>query len=250
MSGIQVNDLTKSYAGRPVLRSVSLQVEPGQVVALVGPNGAGKSTTLRILAGIVSADSGTATVNGISAGMPEARRSLGYLPQKPGVANSTSLQSLAELVADLRGLPNGSAARLLVACGFGRRMQATIGELSGGQRQRLMLALATLGPVDALLLDEPGISLDADGADEVHARIRAARSRGSAVLFTSHHLADVAALADRIAVMVEGAVIAQGTPLELARRAGFTWKAGGSPSLEAVYRSLVARSRSSIKEVA
>jgi ABC-2 type transport system ATP-binding protein len=250
MSMIKVDNLGKAYRGHPVLRAVSLQVEPGQVLALVGPNGAGKSTTLRILAGIVTADAGAATINGVPAGCSQARRSLGYLPQKPGVANSTSLLSLARLVTEVRGLPSDSATRLLADCGFSGRMHATIGELSGGQRQRLMLALATVGPVTALLLDEPGISLDADGADDAHLRIREARARGTAVLFTSHHLADVAALADRIAVMVEGVVIAQGTPVELARRAGMTWNPGSSASFEAVYRYLVTRSRSAVKEVA
>jgi ABC-2 type transport system ATP-binding protein len=220
------------------------------VVALVGPNGAGKSTTLRILAGIISADSGSATLNGIPAQDPGARRSLGYLPQKPGVSGSTSILSLANLVADLRGLPAGAGQEVLAENGFAHRRNTTVAELSGGQRQRLMLALATLGSVTALLLDEPGISLDSDGADEVHARIRKARARGTAVLFASHHLADVAALADRIAVMVDGSVIAQGLPAELAKRAGISGNPGAPPPLESIYRSLVAPGRARIREVA
>lgn len=247
---IKVEGLTKSYGRQPVLRGVDLQVHPGQVVALVGPNGAGKSTILRILAGIISADSGSATVNDIQAGTPMARRALGYLPQKQGVSGSTTLLSLANLVADLRGLPPGSGVEILDETGFSHRKNTTVAELSGGQRQRLMLALATLGPVTALLLDEPGISLDADGADEVHARIREARARGTAVLFTSHHLADVAALADRVAVMVDGSVIAQGTPAELAKRAGFPANPGTPLPLEEIYRALVAPNRARIREVA
>lgn len=247
---IRVEGLTKSYGRQPVLRGVELQVLPGQVVALVGPNGAGKSTTLRILAGIISADSGSATINDIPAANPVARRALGYLPQKPGVSGSTTLLSLANLVADLRGLPRGSGVEVLEETGFSHRKNTTVAELSGGQRQRLMLALATLGPVTALLLDEPGISLDSDGADDVHARIREARARGTAVLFTSHHLADVAALADRIAVMVDGSIIAQGTPADLARRAGFSGNPGAPPPLETIYRTLVAPGRSRILEVA
>jgi len=247
---IRVEGLTKSYDHHPVLRGVNLHVAPGEVLALVGPNGAGKSTTLRILAGVIGADAGIATVDGIPAADPRARRALGYLPQKPGVAGNTSLLALADLVAAVRQIPRGAGESLLDRLGFAERRGSSLGQLSGGQRQRFMLALATLGPVTALLLDEPGISLDADGADDVHERIREARGRGTAVLFTSHHLSDVALLADRIAVMVEGSIVAQGTMTELARRAGVTWSAGNPASFEMVYRKLVARSRTSVREVA
>lgn len=247
---IRVEGLTKAYGRHPVLQGVDLQVASGEVLALVGPNGAGKSTTLRILAGVIGADAGIATIDGIPAADPRARRALGYLPQKPGVAGNTSLLALANLVAQVRHLPPGAGESLLARLGFASRRGSSLGELSGGQRQRFMLALATLGPVSSLLLDEPGISLDADGAEDVHQRIHEARCRGTAVLFTSHHLSDVAILADRIAVMVEGSIAAQGTMAELARRAGVTWAAGIPPSLEMVYRKLVARSHTSVREVA
>jgi ABC-2 type transport system ATP-binding protein len=247
---IVLDGVTKAYGQQTVLRGVSLDVRPGEVLAVVGPNGAGKSTMLRILAGILHADAGTATVNGIAAGDPEARRSLGYLPQKPGVPGNTSLLSLARLVAEVRGLKAAAGSDVLESIGLAHRMHANIAELSGGQRQRLMLALATLGPVTALLLDEPGISLDADGAEEVHALIRDARARGTAVLFASHHLGDVAALADRVAIVVDGVVVVQGTLLELARRAGVAWTTTGPPPMETIYRLLVARNRSWVREVA
>jgi ABC-type multidrug transport system ATPase subunit len=246
---IRAVGLVKSYGSHPALRGVNLEVAAGEVLALVGPNGAGKSTILRILAGVIRPDEGVATIAGRSATDWRARKGLGYLPQKPGVAAATSIQSLAHLVATMRGLPEEAGTRLLQDPGLGLRLNGTIGELSGGQRQRLMLALATLGPIDALLLDEPGISLDADGAEDVHARIRKARAAGTAVLFASHHLSDVALLADRVAVLVNGVVKAHGTMAELARRAAIPWN-GGHPPLEAIYRSLVARSRGWVPEVA
>jgi ABC-type multidrug transport system ATPase subunit len=247
---IRLEGLTKAYGGQSVLRNVSLQVRPGEVLALVGPNGAGKSTTLRIVAGIIRADSGRATLDGFPAAHPDARRSLGYLPQKPGVPGNTSLESLARLVAELRGLPGSAGADILTSIGLADRRHAALAELSGGQRQRLMLALATLGPVTSLLLDEPGISLDADGAEDVQARIREARARGTAVLFASHHLADVAALADRVVIMVGGSVVAQGTVAELARRAAIPWNASGAPPIETIYRTLVSGNRARVREVA
>ena len=246
---IRAVGLVKSYDDNPALRGVDLAVGAGEVVALIGPNGAGKSTILRILAGIIRADAGLATIAGQPATDWRARKALGYLPQKPGVAAGTSLHSLARLVAAMRGLPDEMGTRLLHDAGLGFRLNRTIGELSGGQRQRLMLALATLGPIEALLLDEPGISLDADGAEDVHARIRQARAAGTAVLFASHHLSDVALLADRVVILVDGVVEAQGTMAELARRAAIPWN-GGLPPLEAIYRSLVARSRGWVPEVA
>lgn len=240
---IVLENLTKAYGKQPVLRGVGLQVHPGEVVALVGPNGAGKSTTLRIVAGIIRADSGRATINGIDARSLVARRLLGYLPQKAGVPSATSLGALVRLVADVRGVPVSKALEALESAGLESRMDATLAELSGGQRQRVMLVLATLGPVISLLLDEPGISLDADGAEDVHARIRAARARGTAVLFASHHLADVAALADRVAILVDGLVAAEGTLPALARRAGVAWTGTAEAPIETIYRTLVARSR-------
>ena len=246
---IGTSRLMKSYGAHAALKGVSLDVAPGEVLALVGPNGAGKSTLLRIIAGVIQQDAGSATLAGRPSSEWSARRSLGYLPQKPGVAPNTSLLSLARLVADMRGLPPDTGQQVLQDIGLGSRLTAAIGELSGGQRQRLMLALATLGPIEALLLDEPGISLDADGAEEVHARIREARARGTAVLFASHHLSDVALLADRVAILVDGVIEAHGTMAELARRAAVPWN-GGQPPLEAIYRTLVARSRGWKPEVA
>jgi ABC-type multidrug transport system ATPase subunit len=241
---IALENVFKCYGRRPVLKGVNLHVEPGEVVALVGPNGAGKSTALRIVAGIVRPDQGRATINGHDTGAsPVARRSLGYLPQKLGVPLTTTVRDLARLITDIRGVPFDLATAALEEAKLDHRVDAALGELSGGQKQRIMLILATVGPVTSLLLDEPSISLDADGSEDVRALIRAAQDRGSAVLFASHHLSDVAALADRLAVMVEGQIIAQGTLLELAERAGIKWSGSVEPPIEAIYRTLVTRSR-------
>ena len=110
------------------------------------------------------------------------------------------------------------------------------------QRQRAMVALATMGPVTALLLDEPSISLDSEGSEHVRQAICRARSRGAAVLFASHHLQDVAVLADRIGVMVRGRLVAQGTLAQLASAAGVSFDPAGSDSpIERIYRVLVRR---------
>lgn len=241
---IRLEQLRKSYGGRVALERFSLRVAPGEVVALVGPNGAGKSTTLRTLAGIVRPSGGRAFIAGhdVVTDAVAARSHLGYLSQRLGVPASTVLRDLVELVARVRGVAPATAVQTLTVAGLSDRLQSTIGELSGGQRQRLMIALATLGPVTALLLDEPGISLDAEGSEEVRRAICEARDRGTAVLFASHQLHDVAALADRIVVMVQGRVVAQGSLAELALAAGVACDAAPpEPPIERIYRILVSR---------
>ncbi len=243
---IRLEQLRKSYGGRMALEPLNLGVAPGEVVALVGPNGAGKSTTLRTLAGIVRPSGGRASIGGhdvVTDGVA-ARSHLGYLSQRLGVPASTVLRDLVELVARVRGVAPARAVQTLTLAGLGDRLWSTVGELSGGQRQRLMVALATLGPVTALLLDEPSISLDAEGSEEVRRAICEARDRGTAVLFASHQLHDVGLLADRIVVMVQGRVVAQGTLSELAQVAGVACDAKpAEPPIERIYRILVSRGR-------
>jgi ABC-2 type transport system ATP-binding protein len=233
---IELKRIWKQYGDRVVLHPLDLVVQPGETVALVGPNGAGKSTALRILAGTVHASGG--------GGIASAGSNVAYLPQQLGVPDTTVVADLAALVAATRGLPADTMDRALMAAGLADRMSARLTELSGGQRHRVMLALATAGEVGALLLDEPSISLDAEGAEDVRAAIEAARRGGAAVLFASHHLHDVACLAQRIVVLVAGQVVAQGSLAELAAVAGVAWNAGMSdPPIERVYRVLVGRSR-------
>lgn len=243
---ITLRGLTKRYGARVALAPLDLNVRAGEVVALVGPNGAGKSTALRMVGGITRPSGGAAEVGGRDAlrdGVA-ARRRIGYLSQKLGVPQATVLGDLAALVAAARGVETPAAEAALAAAGLADRLDASIAELSGGQRQRALLALATLGHVDVLLLDEPGISLDAEGAEDVRAVIRAARDRGAAVLFASHDLYDVAVLADRLVVLVDGRVVARGTMPELAAAAGVRWNGETVESpVERIYRVLVERGR-------
>lgn len=249
---IELRGVAKRFGERVALAPFTLTIAPGEIVALVGPNGAGKSTTLRILAGGLLPDQGSAVIAGRDAVTDplRARLRLGYLPQRLGVPLSAVVGDLAKLVAAARGLPSEAGARALADYGLGDRLDATLGEMSGGQRQRSMLALATLGPLEALVLDEPSISLDVDGADEVRGAMRAAKQAGAAVLFASHHLSDVALLADRIAVMVAGKLVACGTLEELAATTGVAWDSRVvDPPIERIYRILV-RGRSPLRDAA
>jgi ABC-type multidrug transport system ATPase subunit len=245
---IEIAGISKRYGDRLVLDDVSLQVSAGEIISLVGPNGAGKSTTLRILAGLSHPDIGRAAINGYDTlkNGTAARQSFGYLPQELGVPARTVIWDLMVLTAAMRGVPIEVARSAVEQVGLGHRQSASFEKLSGGERQRIMLALATLGPIRALVLDEPSISLDSSGADVVRQRIREASVNGAAVLFASHHLTDVAVLADRIVVMVEGRVIAQGSLQDLARQAGIPWcerTALDASPLDRIYRELVQRGR-------
>jgi ABC-2 type transport system ATP-binding protein len=231
---IELMQVWKRFGDRMALHPLDLVVRPGETIALVGPNGAGKSTALRILAGTVHASGGAARITG----------NVAYLPQRLGVPDSTIVADLAALVGAARDLSADMMRRALQAGGLADRIGARLNELSGGQRQRVMLALATAGEVNALLLDEPSISLDVEGAEDVRAAIEVARRRGAAVLFASHHLHDVACLAQRIVLLVAGRVVAHGSLPELAAAAGVPWSAGlTDPPIERVYRVLVERSR-------
>ena len=244
---IRLERLHKAYGACTAVEPLTLEVAPGEVVALVGPNGAGKSTTLRALAGLIRPTSGHASIGGydVVTEATAARSRLGYLPQRSGTPSATVLADLAALVAGIREIPFTHAIDVLAAAGLAERLDCTLGELSGGQRQRAMVALATVGPVTALLLDEPSISLDSEGSQDVRQAICRARSRGTAVLFASHHLQDVAVLADRIAVMVQGRLVAQGTLAQLAHAAGvlFETTAAGDSPIERIYHILVRRGR-------
>ncbi len=245
---IEIRGLWKRFGDLVALEPLDLTIRAGEVVALVGPNGAGKSTVLRILAGILTPSGGHAAIAGHDAVMAAvaARRELGYLPQKLGVPPTTVVGDLLELVAATRGISFARATAALTEAGLGDRMSAVVAELSGGQRQRLLLTCATLGDVRALLLDEPSISLDAEGAEEVRESIRRAVRDGAAVLFASHYLHDVALLADRIVVMVHGRVTAAGTLAQLAAAADVPWREDDGvpdPPIERIYRVLVQRGR-------
>ncbi|HEU4799199.1 MAG TPA: ABC transporter ATP-binding protein [Gemmatimonadales bacterium] len=242
---IRLRGLGHSYDTHRVLENFTLDVAAGEVVALVGPNGAGKSTVLRLATGGLLVEEGAVEIGGFDlATRPiDARRRLGYLPQKLGVSLSTVVSDLARLVAAARGVSAVQAFDALGDAGLGARLDATLGELSGGQRQRVLLVLASLGPVAVLLLDEPAISLDADGSADVQAIICRARDEGTAVLFASHHLVDVATLADRMVVLVGGHPVAQGSVAELVAEGGQHWTGLGAPPIEAAYRAIVTRAR-------
>jgi ABC-2 type transport system ATP-binding protein len=214
---IAVDGLTKRYGRRTVLDGVSLEVRPGEVVAMLGPNGAGKTTTVEIIEGYRSADGGSVRVLGANPtrGGREHRARVGLMLQEGGIdLRARPAESIRQYAAfhkdplDAGGLLDELGLRSVATTPYRR--------LSGGERQRLAFALALVGRPDVLVLDEPTAGMDPEARAVVRARIATERGNGTAILVTSHELADVERIADRIAILVAGRIVASGTPADLA----------------------------------
>lgn len=208
---LQARGLQKTYRGRVAVEDLDLSIAPGEVVGLLGPNGAGKSTAVKMLLGLVRPDAGTATLFGVDARQPSARRSVGYLPEtfaQPGWA--TGIQVLG-IHADLAGVDTndreGLIDRALYRVGLAGRGQEKVGGYSKGMRQRLGLAAALLGEPRLVILDEPTSALDPVGRREVRDIIRNLTTAGTAVLLNSHLLGEVEAVCERIVLMHRGRVL-------------------------------------------
>jgi ABC-2 type transport system ATP-binding protein len=213
---IESEGLTKRYGPRNVVDGVSLRVRRGEVVALLGPNGAGKTTTVETVEGYRRADSGSVRVLGVDpwrAGREHAAR-VGLMLQDGGIdlraRPAESLRQYAAFHAEPLDPDD-----LLSELGLGEVGSTPYRRLSGGERQRLGFALALVGRPEVLILDEPTAGMDPEARATVRARIATEREAGTAILVTSHELADVERVADRIAILVAGRIVAAGTPAEL-----------------------------------
>jgi sodium transport system ATP-binding protein len=223
---IRVDDIRKRYGKTAAVNGVSFEVPDGMVTGLLGPNGAGKTTTIRSMTGLVAPDSGRIQIDGIDvAARPiDARARLGVVPETIGVYDHLTVREHVEYSAELQGLsPDAiasSTSEVLVHLALEALADRRAGRLSMGERRRLALARAMVHQPANLLFDEPTNGLDVLGARTVRSDIRRLAERGRAVLVSSHVMPEVAALCDRVIVMVGGAIVASGTPAELVRHTG------------------------------
>lgn len=210
-AAIEADRLAKSYGDVRAADGISFAVAEGEAVALMGPNGSGKTTVLRCVAGLLKPDGGRVTVGGLDLARDPlgARAQLAFLPQQPAFAPSLTPIEVLRFHARLRGLPPGRAGEALREVGLEAAAKRPAGVLSGGMRQRLALAVASLAPVRAMLLDEPTASLDPEAALDLRRRARRWRDEGRALLFATHVLDDVAEVADRVVILVEGRKVAE-----------------------------------------
>ncbi|MBD7996199.1 ATP-binding cassette domain-containing protein [Arthrobacter sp. Sa2CUA1] len=218
---IRVAGLEKSFKDLDVLRGVDFDVAQGSIFALLGSNGAGKTTVVRILATLLKADAGTAVVNGfdVAAAAGEVRESISLTGQFAAVDEVLSGRENLVLVAQLRRVkePGRVADELLEQFALTEAGGRKAGAYSGGLRRRLDIAMSLIGNPSVIFLDEPTSGLDPQGRLEVWATVRQLAGQGTTVLLTTQYLDEAEQLADRIAVLHGGTIIANGTFAELKR---------------------------------
>jgi ABC-2 type transport system ATP-binding protein len=212
--------VNKNYGDIRALRGVDFRVRAGEVVALLGPNGAGKTTAVKLLLGLLQPNSGRARVFGGDPTNPENRMRTGAMLQVGRVPETLRVREHIDLFSSYYEKPM-ALAEVLAAAGLEKLSNRKFGDLSGGQRQRVLFALAICGDPDLVFLDEPTVGLDVEARRGLWDEIRKMVTRGKTVLLTTHYLQEADALADRIAVINQGAIVAQGTPAEIkAKTAG------------------------------
>lgn len=236
---IRFADLTKRYGRLTAVDSLSLEVRSGEVYALLGPNGAGKTTALRCLATLLAPDSGTATVCGVDtvADPIEARRQLAFLAASMGLYERLTAREMIAYFGRLHGLEAGPLEarvdELIELFGIEDFSGRLCGRLSTGQRQRVSLARALVHDPPALILDEPTMGLDVVSGQTIYDFIARERERGKSILFSTHQMDEVDLLADRVGVLRQGRLVAEGTPESVVA-------ATGEPNLARAFLHLAA----------
>ncbi|NET71717.1 MAG: ABC transporter ATP-binding protein [Sphaerospermopsis sp. SIO1G2] len=226
VSAVLIENLKKSYGNVVAVKDISFKVEPGEIFGLLGPNGAGKTSTLRALCTLTTPDSGKIEVSGVSVlDNPKlARQKLGYVAQEVALDKVLTGRELLQLQAALYHLPGKVIKErinnVLELLGLQEYADKKTGTYSGGLRKRLDLAAGLLHSPDVLVLDEPTVGLDIESRFVVWEFLRKLRAAGTTVVITSHYLEEVDALADRVAIIDRGVVIANGTPSQLKDQVG------------------------------
>jgi ABC-2 type transport system ATP-binding protein len=219
MAAIEVSGLRKRYGDLDAVAGVSFSVDAGEVFCLLGPNGAGKTTTTEILEGYRRRDSGSVSVLGLdpSAGPRELRERVGIVLQSCGVQDDLSVGELIEMYGRYHHRRR-EAGELIELVELDAKRGTRARQLSGGQRRRLDLALALVGDPDLVFLDEPTTGFDPQARRNAWSTMRNLRELGKTIFLTTHFMDEAQALADRVAVMRGGEIIAIGSPDELGGR--------------------------------
>lgn len=230
---IEVENLTKRYAGVTALNGVSFTVHRGEIVGFLGPNGAGKSTTMRILTGFIPASSGSVRVGGndVMADSLEVRRRIGYMPENNPLYGDMRVREFLKFRAKLKGVARADRSErldeVLEMTGIADVRRRVIGQLSKGYRQRVGLADALLADPDLLILDEPTIGLDPVQIRQVRQLIKDLGKRHT-ILISTHILPEVEMTCNRVVIIHHGRILASDTPDNLMK----TLHAGGVINVE------------------
>lgn len=227
---IQIENLTKTYRTgffmhqKPALKGISLSVPRGMIYGFIGPNGAGKSTTIKILTGLLGADSGKVAIAGLPPKRPQTRKILGYCPEQPYFYDYLSGRELLSFYGGLVGLSGAELnARIQWALQtvhadkdwIDRRLRT----YSKGMMQRVGLAQSILSKPELLILDEPMSGLDPMGRRDVREAILSLNQEGVTIFYSSHLLSDVESISQRVAMIVDGKIVREGTVEEITESA-------------------------------
>lgn len=238
MEALRVKDLVKTYRAVEAVKGISFVVHPGEIFALVGPNGAGKSTTLKITATILTATSGEVEIFGRHAdrNSAEVREIISYLPEEAGAyKNLTGLQYLEFMASVFFTDAARHAAAVAFAgevAGLAARLEDKIKTYSKGMLRKLLLARAVMTRPKLAILDEPTSGLDILNGFEIRKMLKAMAAEGMSILLSSHNMLEIEFLADRVAIINKGTLIADGKVAELKAR-------HGAANLEEVFAKIV-----------
>ncbi len=235
---LRLESLVKSFGAIRAVDGISLAVGRGEVLGFLGPNGAGKSTTMKMAAGFLEPDAGRVEIAGIDmwANPVRAKRELGYLPEGAPLYGEMTVRGFLKFCGKVRGLSGAALKRAMEEAAERTELQPVWGQsietLSKGYRRRVGLAQAIMHRPAVLILDEPTDGLDPNQKRVVRGLIRD-MARDSAIIVSTHILEEVPAVCDRVVIIAQGRVVAQGTAEEIAARAPQE-----APSLEAAFRHL------------
>ena len=216
---VRVRDLVKSYGSVQAVRGIDLEIRHGEIFALLGPNGAGKTTTVEILEGYRNRDGGEVLVLGHDPGRERARimPRIGIVLQQTGVDRYLTVAETVAMYASFYPRPR-SPEEVIDLVGLGEKSRSRVITLSGGQLRRLDMAVALAGDPDLLFLDEPTTGFDPSARREAWEVVKSLASLGKTVLLTTHYMDEAQYLADRVAVIAAGQIVAEGPPSTLGHR--------------------------------
>ena len=244
---LHVKNLRKAFGSLVAVDDVSFAIESGQLLGLLGPNGAGKTTTVSMIAGLLTADRGEVLVGGsrLARDTDPVKRRIGLVPQDLALYDELSANANLRFFGALYDLAGAALTKAIATAlelvGLADRAGDRVKTFSGGMKRRLNLAAGLLHDPDILLLDEPTVGVDPQSRNAIFENLEVLKSRGKALLYTTHYMEEAERLADRIVVIDHGKVVANDTLAGLQSHVAAA--AGGAPAtLETVFLTLTGRS--------